>query len=539
MEIATEPRIVVAVRPARAHAERPRLLAALEAAFPVRFVPWAAAGEGADAVLAVGDAEGAPSGLPTFVVRGDAGGAAEAAAEAVRLGSGPAVDPTVRDVVLHDRLAGPALDAGQDDVLALAAGAPAWTRTRAADAARPAVHRVRAVLPELAADEVLYALLSRRALASVALVHFLRELTSGGLPQRRPLRAAFVFDDPNLRWRSYGFIDYRRLVAHADAHGYHVAMAMIPLDAGRAHRPTAALFRERSDRLSLVVHGNDHVRHELLGPSESDAALTLAAQALRRIERFERRSGVPVDRIMMPPHGRCSEAMARALAAVGFDALCAIHPLPWTAERPTEPPLAAWRPAEFVGGCAVIPRTPLTSTPADLALRAFLDHPLVVYGHHEDLAGGLEPLAEVAATVNRLGDVQWMSVGAIGATNFDARAVGTTLHVRGYSGRLAVTPPDDVAALTVDAPLEAGGAHAMVGWSLDGGAVRAFGETAAVERSGGEGGGGRPREIRLHAAGAVDPATVAVPGWRPWPKLRRTGTELRDRALPLRPAAKA
>jgi len=55
----------------------------------------------------------------------------------------------------------------------------------------------------------------------------------------------------------------------------------------------------------------------------------------------------------------------------------------------------------------VIPRIPLTSSDADLALRAFLGHPLIVYGHHEDVAAGLEPLADVAARVNRLGDVRW------------------------------------------------------------------------------------------------------------------------------------
>ena len=46
-------------------------------------------------------------------------------------------------------------------------------------------------------------------------------------------------------------------------------------------------------------------------------------------------------------------------------------------------------------------------------MRAFLDHPVVLYGHHEDLAGGLEPLARAAEAVNRLGDVHWMSMGDI------------------------------------------------------------------------------------------------------------------------------
>ena len=118
-------------------------------------------------------------------------------------------------------------------------------------------------------------------------------------------------------------------------HGYHASMAMIPLDAGRPHGPTVSLFRRRRDRLSLVFHGNDHVKQELLRPRAPDDALAMAAQAMRRIERFERRCGLPVDRVMTPPHGLCSESVTQALAAVGFDALCAIHPIPWTGAPPS------------------------------------------------------------------------------------------------------------------------------------------------------------------------------------------------------------
>ena len=97
------------------------------------------------------------------------------------------------------------------------------------------VHRVRAVLPVLKPDEVLRdALVPDRAFALVGLVQFLRELV-GERWQAPPLRAAIIFDDPNLRRPSYGYIDYRGLAAHADTHGYHAAMAMIPRDARRPH----------------------------------------------------------------------------------------------------------------------------------------------------------------------------------------------------------------------------------------------------------------------------------------------------------------
>jgi hypothetical protein len=391
------------------------------------------------------------------------------------------------------------------------------------------VDRVRALLPELEPGQVLYALLSQRAIATVAVVHFLRAVCAP-VGWRPPLlRAAFVFDDPNLHWRSYGYIDYHRLVEHADAHGYHAAMAMIPLDAWSLHRPTAALFASRRDRLSLVFHGNDHVKHELLRPSDPGRALAMAAQSVRRIACFERRSGVPVDRVMMPPHGLCSRAVALALGGVGFDALFAIHPQPWSERPPSDPPLAGWRPAEFVDGCAVAARIPLCSSRASIALRALLDHPLVIYGHHEDVSGGLEPLAEAAALVNGLGDVRWTSVGEIALGNYSYRLEGERLAVRPHARRLRVKPTAGARTLRVQAPAGTSGEHGLRGWSIGAGPIHPFDEDVAFA-------GDTVVEVSLRGVRDVDPDRVAAPPWRPWPRVRRAATEVRDRALPLRPA---
>jgi hypothetical protein len=510
---------IVAVKPAAALAARPRLFAALAEAFPVAFTREEAHASAVIVLAPEPGAEASSGALPTMVLGADAALAGDF--EPVRLADAAAVDRRVRGIELRDRLVGAAPPVEGAAVLAAAGSEPVWTRSGDLDV-------VRCVLPELGDGEVLYSLLSRRAIAAVALIGFLRSLTAEEDYTPPPLRAAFVFDDPNVRWRSYGHIDFRELVAEADEHGYHVAMATIPLDAGRAHGPTRSLFLSRRDRLSLVFHGNDHVKHELLRPRDAAGALALAAQAVRRIERFERRTDIPVDRVMMPPHGLCSEPMVRALGAVGFDALSAIHPLPWTQEPPTAPDLAIWSPAEFVGGCPVIPRIPLTSTAADIALRAFLDHPMIVYGHHEDVAGGLEPLADAARRVNRVGDVSWMSVGEIALGNAAVRLDGTRALVRPYSRRLRIRLPEGAESVTVEAPRPTGTGLELTGWSLGSATPAAFGTARSVEGSG-------LVELRLHGEADVAVAQVAEPAWTPWPKLRRAGTEMRDRALALRP----
>jgi hypothetical protein len=527
-----EPRAIIHVRPAAALVGHARLFAALEAAFPVTFRAYAPDAPAPDAVIVVAKDPGVPEHaeltgvrVPVLVV-GEATGP-DTPPGAVRLSDDVAVDRRLRGVVLADRLTGSPLApaADRDDVLAVADSGVVWTRSRG-----PApVDRVRCVLAELAPGQVLTALLWEHSVVAVALVGFLRGLSGSAGWSTPPVRAAFLFDDPNLRWRSYGFIDYRRLVEHADEHGYHAAMAMIPLDAGRPHRPTVSLFARRRDRLSLVCHGNDHVRQELLRPRDPAGALAMAAQAMRRIERFEQRAGLPVDRVMTPPHGLCSENVTHALGAVGFDALCAIHPIPWTGDPPPSAVLAGWESADFVGGCAVIPRRSLDCSAAEIALHAFLDHPIVLYGHHEDLAQGLEPLADAAARVNRIGDVQWTPVGDMALTNHAQRLSGDRVVVRPYARRVLVSRPAGASRLTVQEPLDAHGDPVLRGWSLGSGPVRSFGTEATLEQDG-------PVEVRLRGARDVDAERVAPPAWRPWPKLRRAGTEMRDRALALRPA---
>jgi hypothetical protein len=540
--MSSDTRTTVCVTPAEAWSERPRLFSALAEAFPVRFEPWTPGRIDVAGLIVIDGPRALPSAaelseaLPTLAVADPS--FVSAAPCPFTLQSGPGVDRRVHGLTLTDRFAtvvagedpvvvGPV--SGGDQVLATSDGQPVWTLSR-----RPApLHRLRSALPELEADEVLYALLSKRQLTAVALVQFLRELTASHGWQPAPLRAAFLFDDPNLRWRSYGYIDYKRLVRHADEHGYHAAMAMIPLDAGRPHMPTVDLFRRRADRLSLIVHGNDHTKGELLATGDDATAQTIAGQAVRRIRRFEQRAGLGVDRVMAPPHGLCSQPTTRALGAMGFDALTAIHPLPWTETPPADPVLAGWRAAEFVAGCPVVPRIPLGSSAADIGLRAFLDHPLIVYGHHEDVAGGLEGLAETAAIINGLGDVAWTSVGQIVTSNAERRRSGDQLTLRPFARRVIAPVGPDVSALVVPRPQDSIDASALCGYM-----VRDLAHPSAPTRSAafGEGVPLTPEaehrlEITLHGPADTEPRLVPPPAWRPWPKLRRVVTEMRDRVV--------
>ncbi len=506
---------IVAVRPASALKGEARLFDALERAFPVRFVAEHQLDRPCDAAI-VADATEPPGDVPALVF-----GRGGARWEDVTLAASEPLDRRLWGITMPARTEGGGLEVQETDiVLAGRRGRVIWTRTPG----RTPVDRVSLEMPGLASGEVLReALHPRRALGLIAIIDLLRRVTREIAHEPPPVRATLLFDDPNLRWRSYGYIDYRHLLQHADEHSYHAAMAMIPLDASRPNASAVSLFREHPERLSLVVHGNNHERLELMQPNDIDAALELGAQALRRVARFEAACGVRVGPVMVPPHGMCSRTMAGALAALPFDALCAAHAFPWTEHVPAHELLAGWTPASFAEGCAVILRVPFGSSATEIALRAYIDQPIVLYGHHDDVAGGLDVLAEAASRVNRLGNVQWTSLEEIACGNAGVLRDRNDVTLQAYSHRVRI--PDGAESLTLKAPA---GDHALDGWSFAGEReIHPFGRQVDVPEG--------ARQLRLRVRLERDPAEVSPPRRRVWPRLRRIATESRDRLLAVRP----
>lgn len=465
--------------PAAALHERPRLFGTLAEVLSVRFRPTDTPAEaGSRPVVAFAGADDEVIGsLARCLVLQESSDVARA--RTVRFGHAQGLDRRLRGRVLGDATSsgGPLVLRPADEIFATVEDRPAWVR-RATD--RGAVDVVAAAPAELAADEVLRDRLEPgKFLGLLPLVHFLREVSAPGAWQPPPTRAAFVVDDPNLHWRSYGYLSYPGLVEHAREHGYHVAIGMVPFDAWYAHGPTASLFRESTDALSLCVHGNDHRLHELGRPSALEEARRILAQALRRTAAFERRTGLAVSRVLVPPFEACSAATMRVMLEVGFEAASTTRPYPWL---PLGPPhssyitpeastTSGWPVAELTeNGLPVLIRRQFDEQ-EDVVLRSYLDQPVLLYGHVSDLADGLDPLAAAAAVVNSLPSVAWQPLHAIAAGNFETRRDGETLEVRPFARRVRVRVEPEVAAVRLRLPpREAGFVHGVrvVGGRLDG-----------------------------------------------------------------------
>jgi hypothetical protein len=417
----------------------------------------------------------------------------------------------------------PLVPAERDVLAADGSGRALWTRRRhpwgtADESAVP--------ISELAQGEVLRDKLRDGCfMGLLPLAAMARAVAAEDGWRSTPTAGCIVVDDPNLHRLSYGHLKLRDLVADAKRYGYHVALAQVPLDSWYADRRAAELVRRHPRQISLMVHGNDHVASEMGRIETGLAANHLAAQALRRISRFEARTRLHVQRVIAPPHGECSEEMADGLVRFGFEAMTVSRPMPWREHPPAERLDAGWTRATFVGrGLPIITRQRLASSWDDARLRAWLGQPPVFYGHHGDLADGPDVLRAVAEFSRTCGVTEAASPAAIARGLAEWRLRDGVLTVRPWSNRVELAVPPGPLRLRVadlaetPAPLELGTTgtkqHHLPA-----------GEEVSIE-------GWRKVIITRLPTPVVDPDGVALRRPGLWPLARRFLVEVRDRSAP-------
>lgn len=526
----TEVSAYIGVVPGREREGRRRLFDALEGALGVRFVPYDSTSAQClrAAVVFAGGVDDDVADVPLVLAESDGVGSPTGRTEGVRLSAGPNLDDRLRGRSLGDESAGRLRSVRADGaatVLASTSVGPIWVKQTINGHER---HQVTVLPEELEPGERLKDRFRAGCfVALLPLLHVLRQASGYETWQRPPLRAAFVIDDPNLHSASYGYLRYRALAHHAEVHGYHVGIAVIPRDLGFAHRGTVAVFRD-SPALSLLMHGNDHIRHEFARPRSDAEALMVAAQAWRRVASFEQRHGQSIDRVMIPPHGRCSQQMMHAFLRLGYEAVCYSGAL----REELVTPLAGWHMADVDvgGGLPGLPRLGINRPVDERILRSFLDQPVVLVLHHNDLRAGYDSLSEVAQELSGVGRFNWMSFAALARSSVEQRREGDRLQVRMFSRRAHIDLPAPLAGLVVEAP---------GGCELDTVVVRSLVEDFQAEGLLGITMPAPPPgrvEILLNRPAAVDPQRVPAPAWTPWPVVRRALSEARDRAKPYLPA---
>jgi hypothetical protein len=450
-------RPTITVSPAAFHRRLHRVFTLLEEALDVRFLAGEQRGrhDGTPAIV-FHDGNDIPPEIPPSTLVYLVDPRSEPVAQEIVFSRDVLLDRRFHGRALSERSLPPLrpLPADRSTVLASGPRGPVWT-VRERDHHRTDIVRLGDTGPGLPIS-LWDNFQEHRFFLLLTLVHFLRTAIgrSGWTPP--PLRAALVVDDPNLRTMKYGGFDFRSVAGAARRHRFHMSVGVAPIDLARTSPAVAAFVRDHTDVLSLAIHGNNHLHHELLRTSDEAEALAMACDILRKVERFELRHHIPVSRVVVPPNEVCSETFLRALSRLPFNAVVTTRPFPWL------PPdswnnalggddgLRCWHPADFVaGGFPVIRRSAI---PNNMVYRAFLDQPVIRYSHHDAFIGDMERVLEAAQDINSLGDVTWMSLDDIARGNCETRIDGETLLVRPFARSVSVEVPAGAAAVQVVLP---------------------------------------------------------------------------------------
>ena len=155
----------------------------------------------------------------------------------------------------------------------------------------------------------------------------------------------------------------------------------------------------------MLAHCNNHSRYELAQPLDNGAQDALVAQSLARIQAFERKTHVRVDRVMAPPHGVCAPEMFSALRAGGYEGVTTNRWSLWLHNPPDQLSMDfGLRPATWLGGLPVLSRFRFKSSicAGEFLMTALLGQPIIPYGHHHDFADDMTHVRNVIEMVNSL-----------------------------------------------------------------------------------------------------------------------------------------
>lgn len=248
------------------------------------------------------------------------------------------------------------------------------------------------------------------------------------------ITANLMVDDLNLR-PSYGFVDLRQLAAHVDQLGHAVSVAFIPWNYNRTSSDVTELFRQRWPRLSVSVHGCDHVGAEFTAASAA-AARPLIDLGFDRMRLLEATTGVRFDRVMAFPQSKFS---AQAMEAFRHSRFLAAVSTQLVDDRSGRGVRAADLLAPAITSYAGFPlflRRTAVEPLENFALDLLLGKPCLIVTHHDDFKYGMERIGSLVRSINALEPrLSWTNLEDIVARTYSVRSSETpaSTEVRLYS----------------------------------------------------------------------------------------------------------
>lgn len=224
-------------------------------------------------------------------------------------------------------------------------------------------------------------------------------------------RACLIVDDPLLKPR-YGFLRFQDTLDLMDSHNFTTTIAFIPWNWRRTNRQTVRQFQQRTDRLSLCVHGCDHTAGEFA--ARSTALLNRRIKtASQRMDLLLQRTSLRHDYIMVFPQGAFSPEAGRALKLNGFVAAVNTEVAPSASARNDTKIADLWNVAIMkYGTFPIFTRRYLTHGIENFAFDALLGKPCLMVAHHEVFRARGRELMEFIGRLNSLRwNLRWCSLG--------------------------------------------------------------------------------------------------------------------------------
>jgi hypothetical protein len=279
-------------------------------------------------------------------------------------------------------------------------------------AASTAVFDVEAELSENLAVERCFS-------AIVPLLLFLRHSRAAFWRTEGPA-ANVIIDDVNLRPR-YGFVNVRTLARHVDELGCAVSIGFIPWNCNRTSPGVVDLFRARWPRLSLSIHGCDHIGAEF-STSSASASRAMIGLSLGRMQSLAKRSGIRYDRVIIFPQGRFSRGAMDALRESSFEAAVNTELVDHRTQRGVRAGELLGPAITSYGGFPLFLRRKPSAHIANFALDLLLGKPCLVVTHHDDFRAGMEPFVSLVGALKALEPtLRWTNLETIVSGTYSSR----------------------------------------------------------------------------------------------------------------------
>lgn len=235
------------------------------------------------------------------------------------------------------------------------------------------------------------------------------------------MSGCLVIDDPLLKPR-YGFLRYREALELMDQHNFTTTIAFIPWNWRRTNTRTVSIFRGRPDRLSLCVHGSDHIGSEFASRA-ADRLNRSAKTAQQRMELLGQKTALPYAQVMVFPRGEFSPEAGRALKSNGFMAAVNTEVAPPESAENKTTIADLWSMAIMkYGTFPIFTRRYIKHGIESFAFDGLLGKPCLIVGHHEVFKDGGRELVEFVDKLNALKwNLRWKPLGDLILHSFRIR----------------------------------------------------------------------------------------------------------------------